>query len=285
MAKILIIGFGAVGYELAIKLTHDGHEVIGLKRTPPEDKFPDIGCIRADIAVAADVDKLNTDFDFIYFIVSADKRDADSYVRVYEKGLTLLFDHFRQAKSQARWIFVSSTSVYGQTQGEWVDEDSETLPKTTTARLLVQAEQAVKAMNSANIIVRFSGIYGPGRNYLLRQAKLRPVLQKAPPSYTNRVHQQDCVGVLAFLLQQSLTGVRLDSCYLVSDDQPAPVWDVMNWLAVQLNCPPPVEKAPDHASEQNKRCRNDRIKRLGYRFLHKDYQSGYAEMIQLLNLP
>ncbi|MBM4208163.1 MAG: SDR family oxidoreductase [Gammaproteobacteria bacterium] len=285
MAKILIIGCGKIGYDLAIKLTHDGHAVTGLKRMPPEAEGFGIDFIRADIAVATDVAKLDVDFDFVYFIVSPDKRDEVSYARVYETGLMLLLSHFRQAKSHALWIFVSSTSVYGQTQGEWVDEDSETLPKTATAQLLLKAEQAVKVMNPANIIVRFSGIYGPGREYLLRQAMQRPVLQKTPPSYTNRIHQLDCVGILAFLLQQSLQGVQLESCYLANDDRPAPLWDVVSWLAEYLACPTPVEKALSHDSEQNKRCRNARIKRLGYRFFHPDYQSGYSEMIQLLNWP
>lgn len=278
MAKILIIGCGAIGLELANKLVGYGHRVTGLKRTPPAD-IANVEFIRTDIAVQSDVARLDVDFDYIYFIVSADKRDRASYVNVYDTGLTNLIGHFTKAKSTARWIFVSSTSVYGQNQGEWVDEDSETAPTTSTAQLIVKAEQRLLSINPANIIVRFSGIYGPGREYLLRMAQQAPIIQKTPPYFTNRIHQKDCVGVLAYLLEQSLTGVKLDSCYLASDDTPAPLWDVVTWLTSQMQYLPPLEKSEMANSGQNKRCRNERIKSLGYRFIYPGYQAGYGELI------
>jgi nucleoside-diphosphate-sugar epimerase len=280
MAKVLIIGCGVIGYELAKQLAECGHEVTGLKRSPPLGNPNNIGFIRADISVLSDLAKLDIDYDYVYFIVSADKRDEASYIAVYETGLTNLIGHFTKANSHPRWVFVSSTSVYGQSLGEWVDEDSETTPRENTARYIFKAEQTLKTLNPGNIVVRFSGIYGPGREHLLRMVQQAPVIQKNPPYFTNRIHQRDCVGVLAYLMETSLNGIKLESCYLASDDNPASLWEVMTWLAGQMQSPPPVEKIAMVESGQNKRCSNERIRRLGYRFVYPDYKEGYGEIIK-----
>lgn len=284
MAKILIIGCGAIGYELAKALAEAGHEVVGLKRNPPAINYDKLSYFRGDITIAQDLQALPTDFEHIYFIVSADSRNEDSYHDIYETGLSNLLDKFARAGSDAPWIFVSSTSVYAQSQGEWVDEGSVTAPNKSTSCKILAAERKLTAHNPNNIIVRFSGIYGPGREYLLRMAQKTPSIQKVPPYYTNRIHQRDCVGILAFLLAQRLAGVGLQSCYLASDDNPAPLWEVISWLTKKMSCQPPLplDRSSDVDCDLNKRCRNDRIKKLGYAFLYPDYKNGYGE---LLNLP
>jgi nucleoside-diphosphate-sugar epimerase len=215
---------------------------------------------------------LGTDFTHAFFIVSPDGRTEQSYRAVYETGLNNLLARL----PDTRWIMVSSTSVYGQTHGEWVDEDSVAEPGNVTSGLIRQAEQKLMDLNPANIVVRFSGIYGPGREYLLRQAMQSPAIQQTPPYFTNRIHQRDCVGVLAFLLEQRLAGKALAQYYLASDDDSAPMWDVMTWLAEQLHCSPPIVKA---GAGMNKRCSNARLKALGYQFQYPGYKDGYLELI------
>jgi nucleoside-diphosphate-sugar epimerase len=272
MAKILIVGCGAIGSELAEVLSAKGHDVTGLKRRPPVSSSDSIRYVAGDINSAADLADLDSDFTQVYFIVSPDGRTEQSYRAIYESGLNNLLTKL----PDAQWLIVSSTSVYGQTQGEWVDEDSIAEPDNITSRLIRQAEQRLIASNPANIVVRFSGIYGPGREYLLRQAMQTPAIQQTPPYYTNRIHQQDCVGVLAFLLEQHLAGKTLNQCYLASDDDPAPMWEVMNWLAKNLHCPPPTVK---DGTVMNKRCSNARLKALGYRFKYPSYKDGYRKLI------
>ncbi|MGR8979057.1 MAG: SDR family oxidoreductase [Gammaproteobacteria bacterium] len=274
MAKILIVGCGDIGTTLAYKLSNEGHRVTALKRHPPAgggsiDYYP------ADIGKTSDLAGLSDDFEHLFFIVSADRRLESSYRNVYETGLNNLLAKF----SELPWIFVSSTSVYGQSKGEWVDEESFAQPENLSAKLIRQAEQTLIDVNPANIVVRFSGIYGPGRDYLLRMAAQTPAIQKTPPYYTNRIHRQDCVGVLAFLLEKKRQGAALEQCYLASDDEPAPQWEVMSWLAKRLNCRPPTVKTAGADADMNKRCSNRRIKALGYRFLYPGYKEGYGEMI------
>ncbi len=274
MAKILIVGCGAIGSELAGVLSARGHDVTGLKRKPPLSAPGIIRYVAADISSPADLADLDSDFTQAFFIVSPDGRTEQSYSAVYETGL----DNLLARLPDTHWLMVSSTSVYGQSNGEWVDEDSVAEPDNITSRLIRQAEQKLMGFNPANIVVRFSGIYGPGREYLLRQAMQIPSIQQFPPYFTNRIHQQDCVGVLAFLLEQRLAGEALAQCYLASDADPAPMWEVIGWLAERLHCPPPTVKAVDADTGMNKRCSNARLKTLGYQFQYPGYKDGYLEL-------
>ena len=281
MAKILIVGCGAIGYELAKVLSDAGHDVTGLKRNPPLESQEKFKYVRGDITSATDLETLDADFEHVFFIVSADSRHENSYHDIYGVGIDNLLNRFARTGCKASWLFVSSTSVYGQNQGEWVDEDSVTAPTKSTSLKIVQAEQKLMAANPANVVVRFSGIYGPGREYLLRMAKQTPSIQHNPPYFTNRIHQRDCVGVLAFLLEQRLAGVNLEQCYLASDDDPAPLWEVITWMAGRMQCDPPIAKSESNDCDMNKRCCNDRLKKLGYRFIYPAYKVGYSELIAL----
>ena len=280
MAKILIIGCGAIGTQLAHVLSANGHKVTGLKRNPPKSDTGEIDYFTADITLSTDLKDLPTDFDTLYFIVSSDGRNEESYRNIYESGLNNLLNKFSQAGSKPHWIFVSSSSVYGQSQGEWVDENSIAQPENATSQLIRQAEQKLMDLDPKNIVVRFSGIYGPDREYLLRIAMQAPAIQQNPPYFTNRIHQQDCVGVLAFLLARRLAGVGLEQCYLASDDDPAPMWEVMSWLAEHLKCQPPTVKVTDNHCVMNKRCNNQRLKALGYKFHYPSFKDGYLELIK-----
>ncbi len=280
MAKILIVGCGAIGLQFAELLAQQGHSITGLKRTPPESAHRLINFMTADLRVPAQLQTLDDDFEHIFFILSADERSEAAYREIYESGLNHLIAQFEGASIKPIWWMVSSTSVYGQTQGEWVDEDSPAEPTEITGQLIRQAEQTLTQLDPRNCVVRFSGIYGPGREYLLRQARQIPAIQQSPPYYTNRIHAQDCVGVLDFLLAKRLAGEALAQCYLASDDDPAPLWEVMNWLAEHMQLAPPSVKTNLARIDSNKRCRNQRLKQLGYQFLYPNYKLGYGELIE-----
>jgi nucleoside-diphosphate-sugar epimerase len=279
MAKLLIIGSGAIGTALGNTLSDKGHQVTGLKRNPPASDALKFNYFAADITKAKDLENLDIDYDFLFFIVSPDEHNEKSYRDLYETGVNNLLAKFGNA-NQPAWLFVSSTSVYGQTRGEWVDEESPAEPDNVCSQLIRQAELRLIGLNAGHTIVRFSGIYGPGREYLLRMAKQSPAIQQTPPYYTNRIHQLDCVGVLAFLLEQRLAGVCVDSCYLASDDDPAPMWDVISWLAQQTHCKEPVVKYLTSEISMNKRCNNSKLKNLGYQFRYPSFKDGYSELIQ-----
>lgn len=275
MANLLIVGCGALGAPLATELAAQGHQVFGLRRNPPTDSTPFLRYFAADITQPATLAKLPKNLDLVLFIVSADGRTEASYHAVYNVGVGNALTAFPEVP----WIFVSSTSVYGQNQGEWVNENSPAEPLTATAQLIRAAELRITAAHPESVVVRFSGIYGPGRNHLLRQAALSPEIQRHPPYWTNRIHAQDCVGVLAFLCAQRLAGAALQPYYLASDNEPVPLWDVIAWLAARMDCPPPRPKMVAGNTEGNKRCDNRRLKTLGYRFRYPSFKDGYGELV------
>lgn len=279
MAKILIIGCGAIGFKLATLLSKNNLTVVGLKRTVPVQKPDKWDLFLADIAIEKELEKLPTDFDQVFFIVSPNQRGEESYRKIYQTGLTNLIKHFTKSNSKPHWIFVSSTCVYHQSQGEWVDEKSATQPISITSKLIYEAEQTLLSNYPASTIVRFSGIYGPNRRRLIEIANSHPIIQYHPSYFTNRIHEQDCIGILQFLLQQKLNGVYLENYYLASDDKPVTQWEIITWLTEKMQVKPPMVKPKENFSSMNKRCSNQRLKTLGYQFQFPSYEDGYKKIL------
>lgn len=282
MAKVLIAGCGDVGTSLGKALIESGHYVVGLRRNPPMEKMG-IRFITVDLTDPSTLAGMDTDFDQVFFMAAPEQHDLSAYKEIYEVGLKSLLHTFSKSRHNPHWISVSSTSVYGQVNGEWVDENSLTEPVKFNGQLQLLSEQRVLAENKNNLIVRFAGIYGPGRKRLLRKAQNGGPIQHEPPYYTNRIHKEDCAGVLKFLFEKRVDGKKLHSHYLASDDQPAPMWEVVTWIAKQLKCKPPEIKQADKNATQNKRCCNKRLKELGYRFRYPTYKEGFPQLIHEFN--
>lgn len=205
MARILIAGCGDIGTAAGRQLADDGHEVVGIKRHPPVDDSR-ISYIKADMTSSDDLNGLDTNFGLVIYVLSPAERSEQAYREVFEHGVANLLKVFSAAGSEARFIFVSSTSVYGQTQGEWVDEESPTEPAAYSGRIILQAEKAFLGHNPGNCVVRFSGIYGRDRRRLLDLVARGGEVQYQPPLYTNRIHRDDCVGVLRYIANRMLAG-------------------------------------------------------------------------------
>lgn len=269
MANILIVGCGDIGSRLAQKLAQAGHFVYGLRRSA--HTLAGVTMLQADVSQPFTLDIPAPDY--VYIILTPDRSDAENYQRTYLDSLL----HIRQAlqpHAVKQVFFVSSTSVYGQDTGEWVDETSPTEPEGFNGQTLVQAEQLCQQYWSATA-VRCGGIYGEGRLRLLRWVKeSKPV---TTGQWTNRVHVQDVVGVLAFLFEQHQRGQSLRDCYIAVDDCPVLQEDVLDWLAEQMQLPE-VPKVQGE-SYSNKRLSNKRLKELGYRFLYSGFREGYREVL------
>jgi len=268
--RLLIAGCGDLGIRLAGRLDADRWRVHGLRRRTeslPENLVP----VRADLSDPASLASVAGEWDAVVYQATPDEYDEAGYRSAYFEGLDKLLE---QAEPR-RLIFVSSTAVFGQQAGEWVDEDSATEPERFNGRVLLDAEALARAACGDAVVVRFAGIYGPGRDYLVRKvAAGRASCRESPPQWTNRIHADDCAGVLAHLL----TLDQPKPLYCASDGRPAPRCEVMDWLAGKLDAPRPSRE--DAGGGQGKRVSNRRLLDSGYRFIHPDYQSGYKEMLQ-----
>jgi nucleoside-diphosphate-sugar epimerase len=166
--RVLIAGCGDVGAALGLELTAAGHDVWGLRREPaglPATIHP----LRADLTRPATLAGLPRGIDLaVYTVAPAEATDA-AYQAVYVEGLrglleVLAADHETPPR---RVVFTSSTAVYGQTDGSWVDETSATDPRDFRGRRLLEAERTLLAGPIPATVVRLGGIYGAGRTRLV----------------------------------------------------------------------------------------------------------------------
>jgi len=277
VAKILIIGCGDIGAELGKQLVTQGHRVSGWKRTPPTESSAFEIC-KVDVTEYESIKRQEFNFDQVIYILSPDRGDISTYEAVFSTGVDHVLDVFRQRKANVSFTFVSSTRVYGQYQGEWLNEDAETEPTDERGKILLAAERKFLSFNERSTVVRFSGIYGRS-NHFINQLKAGCEIQKEPPYFTNRIHRDDCVGVLSFLINKKINAENLQAVYLATDHDPAPKWDVASYLAAELKLPAPVPLTLTTEADCNKRLKNDRLTSAGYRFKFKSYKDGYAEVV------
>lgn len=270
MKRLLIAGCGDLGIRLARRLANSDWQVHGLRRRI--EALPGfVTPIRADLSDASSLAAVEGDWDAIIYQATPDAYDEAGYRAAYLEGLERLLKHARAR----RLIFVSSTAVFGQDQGERVDERSETVPKRFNGRVLLEAEALAGRSAPEPVVVRFSGIYGPGRDYLIRKVDAgQASCREQPPQWTNRIHSDDCAGVLEHLLGLDAP----EPLYCASDSHPAARCEVLDWLASQLDAETPGRESA--AAGQGKRVSNARLLESGYRFTHPDYRSGYREMLK-----
>lgn len=280
--RVLILGCGDIGERLAGQLPAEQFQVTGLRRHPPATDTANVHYRACDVTDrAALAASLGEGFAQIVITMTPAERSDEGYRRAYVATCENLLHSLRAQKQTPELIvFVSSSGVYGQHDGSWVDETSPAEPANFSGKRLLEAEQLIATSGFAYCIVRFSGIYGPGRNRLIEQVRQgRAVLSG---SYTNRIHADDCAGVLAHLLQRQARGQSVAHLYLASDSKPAPMAEVVAWLSMQLKTDRAIF-APEQPSERgNKRCSNQRLLASGFQLRYPDYQQGYSAVLREL---
>ncbi|WP_207060684.1 SDR family oxidoreductase [Motiliproteus sp. SC1-56] len=283
MATILLVGCGDIGSHLGLTLARQGHRCIGLKRQIA-------GLPAAIEGVAGDVTRPETlsglprDVDYLVYSVAAPRFDADCYRAVYVQGLGNVLQALQgRQTAPRRCFFVSSSAVYHQRDGEWVDETSPTRPTSFSGQAMLEAERLLEEAPLATTAVRLSGIYGPGRRRLLEWVKAGVACAAEPVLYSNRIHRDDAVGILDFLIRRDLDGQEVAGLYLASDPHPSPYHEVLEWLRQALALPLPAPERYEDFSQRlrtgSKRCDSSRLQASGYRFIYPSYREGFADLI------
>jgi nucleoside-diphosphate-sugar epimerase len=175
---------------------------------------------------------------------------------------------------RARKIFVSSTSVYGQTGGEIVTEESPAEPLTATGRILREAEKV--AFGSGATVVRSTGIYGPGRGVLFDKFRRgEAVIEGDGLRWINQIHQCDLVAALAHLIETDVPG----EIYNATDDTSVTYRDYYAWCAKFLRQPMPPHgrvNAERKRGLTNKRVSNAKLRATGWSPIHPSFREGLA---------
>lgn len=271
--RILIAGCGDLGTTLGLELAAAGHEVYGLRRRVEPLPAP-LRTLQADLTSPSTLSKLPNRLDRLYYLATPSAFDDAAYRAAYVDGLRNLLSALE--RPPRRLVFVSSTTVYGQLQGEWVDEDSPTEPNSFSGRRMLEAEALAAAAGAPAVVVRFGGIYGPGRERMLRKVRAGEPCP-AEPLFTNRIHRDDCVRALLHLGRAEVPA----GVYLAVDDAPCTQCELMDWLAARLGLPAPPRAAqpPGGLRGSNKRCRNDKLKATGFTLRYPSYREGYGALL------
>jgi nucleoside-diphosphate-sugar epimerase len=281
MHRCLIAGCGYVGAALGELLAAQGHSVFGLRRHAlrlPAGVEP----VEADLGVPASLERLPAELDCVFYLASPGGAEDALYRSAYVDGQRNLYQTLaRQGQRPRRLLFASSTAVYGQHEGEWIDESSPTEPADFRGRRLLEAEQLLARAPFPGVAVRFGGIYGPRRSSLVAEVRGgRAAIRPGPPHYTNRIHRDDCAGVLQHLMRLEAP----EPVYLGVDCEPADEAAVLRWLAGALGAAAPRtaavgEKRGRERRGGSKRCRNDRLLASGYRFRHPTFREGFRAIL------
>ena len=288
--RVAILGCGYVGIELGRQLRARGDDAIGVRRTREGcEAIEEAGfeSVRADVT---DPDGLGSvpDVDALVFAASSGGRGAEAAREVYVEGLRTVIDHFTaRERPPDRLVYTSSTGVYGDHGGDWVDEETPIEPTTEKTRVLAEAEElALRSESSIDgTVARFAGLYGPDR-YRLERYLEGPVTE----GYLNMVHRDDAAGAVRFLLEEDLARREV---VLVADDEPVEKWAFADWLAEQCG----VEEPPKRTKEErladadlseparrrivtSKRCSNAKLRELGYELEFPTFREGYREAVK-----
>ncbi len=281
MAKILFAGCGYIGTQLGIQLAAAGHQCFGLRRQC--NQLPEaIQALSGDVTQPQTLTNLPADLDYVIITLTPGSFDESSYQAAYVQGLKNLLTALQaQDQTLRRLFFISSSAVYHQNDGEWVDEQSPTEPRGFSGKAMLDAEKVAIECDYPATCVRFSGIYGRGRQRLVDWALEGVSCQEQPPHYSNRIHQQDCVGVLKHLLELDMQGTEVEDLYLASDPNPAGFAEILNWLRQQLgnNRGDPQQGIEKRLRAGSKRCNSQRLQASGYQFKYPDYKAGFSALL------
>jgi nucleoside-diphosphate-sugar epimerase len=289
--RVLIVGCGYVGIPLGAELVKLGHEVFGLRRSADGDAELTAAGIQplvGDITRAEDLAKLPGPFDWVVNTVSSSKGGEEEYRQVYLQGTRNLIEWLGPTALK-KYVYTSSTSVYGQTDGSVVKETSPTEPASATSKLLVETENLlIHAAQSAKfpaVVLRVAGIYGPERGHLFLQY-LRGEARIAGKGerIINMIHRDDVVTSIVAALKSGRAG----EVYNVSDDEPVAQIHFFRWLSETLGkWMPPFATDEENAGRKrgltNKKISNRRLKmELGVALKHPTFRQGYtAEILRL----
>jgi nucleoside-diphosphate-sugar epimerase len=239
--RVLIVGCGYVGTALSLSLSAEGHAVFGLRRNT-KALPPTISPIQASLASPLPPGTLPENLDAIVYSTSPDGTTDKAYETAYVAGPGNLLAALAERSNPQRLVFVSSTGVYAQRAGEWVNEESPTQPESESGRRLLEGERLALNSPFPVTVLRLVGLYGPGRTGMLDRA-LRPTTdENTTLRYTNRIHRDDAAGALRHLLLLEEPA----PLYLGVDHEPTTRSETSSWLAARGYAPYPAPEQPRH---------------------------------------
>ncbi len=264
LPRTLLIGHGYIGSTLAQLLAYEGFPVVAVNRTTSENESYPI--LEADVSVLESLQLLKARLPFspevIVHCASSGRGGAEAYRAVFLDGV----GHLQAVFPGIPIVLTSSSSVYGQTDGSVVNEESPTEPDRETSRILCEAESLV--CEKGGIALRLAGIYGPGRSvHLKKMLEGTATIESGEPSrYLNQIHRDDAAGAIVHLLRQGVA-TYAGRIFNVSDDSPITQRECYETMGDFFDLPVPPEAPPDKNRKRawtNKIVENSALRAAGW---------------------
>lgn len=264
---ILFIGYGKTSQCVAKQLFEQGHQITTISQSPKTDQFA--------THLIQDVHQLDLAhvpaIDWVCVLLSPSHSTIEAYQQTYVDSVAPIVAALKQHPIQ-KIVVVSSTRVYGENKGERIDDESCIQPIDEQGRLLLKMEQLYQqAFPKQCIIIRPTGIYGTS---VARMIKLAEITKKYPQiHYSNRIHIDDLARFLAKLIHVE----HPENSYIVSNNQPIPLHETIQWFQRQLNLPELVLESEELSG---KRIYATRMLETGFELKHEDCFGDYLEMLE-----
>lgn len=272
--NLLIIGQGDIGLPVTNKLAEDGLSVTGLARSKREhyDLDSNAKFMQAD-ALTLSADQLQ-DFAHMAIIVTPDEYSTSGYHDSYLAISQHLAGLANKLTNLVRVVFISSTGIYGQDSGEWIDEDTVPVtPEREASKVILQAEQALQqGFGNKAIIIRPSGIYGRERLMRLRKAREPQKAPVAAAHWSNRIMDRDLVNII-------VNALIIDApkpLYIATDYAPVTTFELGVWLSEQIGETPPAIDNEKTTVTGKRLHSNIPLAWLNY----PDWQVGYRDILR-----
>lgn len=287
--RVLIVGCGYVGLPLGAELVRLGHEVFGLRRSAGGEEALSAAGIQplvGDITKPETLVALPGPFDWVVNCVSSGKGGVEDYREIYLNGTRNLIEWLAPTPLK-KFVYTSSTSVYGQTDGSLVKESSPTGSSSETSQVLIETEKlllnAAQGKKFPAVILRVAGIYGPGRGHLYQQyLKDEARITGKGERLINMVHRDDVVsGIIA-----ALKSGRPGEVYNTVDDEPVTQLHFFRWLAETLGRDmPPFATEEENAARKRgltqKKVSNRKARmEMGWQLKYPTFRQGYTAEIK-----
>ena len=271
---VVIAGCGDLGTEAGLRFADQGHRVIGLRRRAELVPAPITG---RSVDLRHEVPEIPADTSVVVVAFAAGSRDVDEYRATYVDGLRNVLDGIDASEADPRVLVVSSTAVYDVSDGSEVTEETPARGATPTAAVLVEAEVLQRARTPGAVLVRLTGVYGPGRERLIDQVRSGSArLAPGTSPHTNRIHRDDAAAALVHLAALPDPA----PLYLGTDDEPSRLDDVLRFLADELHVTEPSTGDGDaRQAGGDKRLSNALLRSTGWTPQYPTFREGYRAVL------
>lgn len=300
---VLLAGCGDLGTEAGLRFAAARHRVVGWRRSP--EKLPAaIEGAAADLTTG-ELPPVPADTTAVVVAIAAGSPTEEAYRAAYVDGLAHVLDAVGASGAPVRRVlFVSSTAVYGDADGGWVDESTAPNPGGFSGRIIREAEELLhtrlQGTGVSAVVLRLGGIYGPGRTRLIDQVRGGNAKIPAEPRYTNRIHRDDAAAAIVHLCSMDPEPAPV---YLGVDNEPAELGEVLRFLAAELELPEPASESGAGAGAAsgvgrgsgggsgdgtgggepsrggNKRISNALLRGTGFEFRYPSFREGYRSVL------